>query len=389
MWCRSPHRLCACLLILTRIIFKRVVGEAADVIVLTREAHKSSRKNYRLALLAAFWSHVMFATVGAERVCKYLRGHDFVFTEAHLEAIRSLILHLESEDRGKLTDLSRTLTGVAYIDRVLRGKTRKANMKACEDTIDALLEGGLFRNGRLTFHEVYRIVLGFPLYGKTRGVNLTRACSALRESLGFSSLEHDEESWKDIVSMHENVRGALDLLGMSTPEVAEEACRVLSSLVYLSYSDGHSRAMLRDFDYGDIALIACEYTCILKELLHKHHQSGSELRRCQWLLGRLPSTLEGIQSMRGRIVSHCKRSRDLATGYDDSRARNVLEWWIGNSRLKRSPVCTWPNDCSMVFNCKNCEEIKSRVRCVDSRALFCSDDCSHEYRNAKRQKKST
>ena len=176
---------------LTRIIFKRVVSEAADVIVLLREAQKNSRKNYRLALLAAFWSHIMFATVGAERVCKYLRTQNFAFTEAHLKAIRFLILDLESKDRGKLTDLSRTFTGAAYIDRVLRGKNKKAKLKACEDAMDALLEGGIFRKDRLTFHKVYLIVLRLPLYGKTRGVSFTRALSALRESMGYSSLEHD------------------------------------------------------------------------------------------------------------------------------------------------------------------------------------------------------
>ena len=135
-----PHRLCVCLLIRTRIIFKRAVGEAVDVIVLTREAQISSRKNYRLALIAAFWSHVMFATVGAERVCKYLRTQNFAFIEAHLKAIRFLILDLESKDRGKLTDLSRTFTGAAYIDRVLRGKNKKAKLKACEDAMYALLK---------------------------------------------------------------------------------------------------------------------------------------------------------------------------------------------------------------------------------------------------------
>ena len=50
---------------LTRLIYKRVVSEAADARTMATQAASSQRAGVRMALLAALWSHIMFAEVGA------------------------------------------------------------------------------------------------------------------------------------------------------------------------------------------------------------------------------------------------------------------------------------------------------------------------------------
>ena len=112
------------------------------------------------------------------------------------------------------------------------------------------------------------------------------------------------------------------------------ACAVLSDLAAMSYSNGPTRSHWRELHTGDLALHCCEYSCILEELLNSEHASGFLLHRCHWLLQRMPPDLPGIRLLRKRAVAHCKRSPDFATGWDDARARNVLQWWLSDSALE-------------------------------------------------------
>ena len=301
-------------------------------------------------------------------------------------AITHLIADLKSSDRGKSTDLARTLTGQAYIDRIIREPGRKQRLKECEDAITSLIDLGLFKNNTLRFHTVYSAVLKFPLYGKTRAVNLTRGFSAARLAIGLSALEHDEDSWLDITGMHINVSGALNLLKISDYDEASEACTVLSALIKTSYADGHDRASCLAVDHGDLALDACEYACVLKELGSSKYCCGSDLEKCEWLLRRLPGTKSDMMQLRRQVVAHCRRSPDYANSYDDARARNNLLWWLESCQVRVSRKCTWPIDQAEGYYCIECTGVMSLSRCMDPRARYWSDECHKASNPAKRQK---
>ena len=76
MWFINDHRLCIAILALTRVIYKRVTVEAADAVTIAREAAKGKRAGVRLVVLCALWSHIMFAEVGASKVCTFLRRQE-------------------------------------------------------------------------------------------------------------------------------------------------------------------------------------------------------------------------------------------------------------------------------------------------------------------------
>ena len=303
----------------------------------------------------------------------------------NLQRIRSLISTLETADRGKLTDLARTLTGIAYVDRILKQPGRDKRLKRCEATINKLVGMQLFTKHELSFRDVYKVVLEFPLYGKTRAINFTRGISAARLAMGVDPLVVDERAWQDILAMHENVAKALRLLGISDLEDVSEACIVLSALIKISYAEKKEKACCLPLDGGDLALIACEYSCALKET--GKYYSGSDLEKCKWLLGKLPDSIEGVKMLRRRITAHCRRSANYSNGYDDDRARNNVKWWLGDPSIQTTKTCRWPVDQAASFYCAACEDVKALSRCTDTRASYCSLDCQVEQRNAKRQKK--
>ena len=371
--------MCVFLLVLTRIVFKRDQHDAADGIVLAKEVRLCKRINNRLAILGALWSHIMFATEGAQKVCLHLRSSpDWSFTRDNLKVVRSLIAPLELKHQRKLSDLSVTLTGTAWIDRILDGKGAARRLQRLEQCMAELLEAGVFTKSQLSFDIVHKITLRLPLYGKTRSLNLTRSLSGAREAVGLPPLEYDEIAFKAVVDMHVNVRTSLELLEVHDYEEAHAACQVLSALVALSYSDRHQRAGCRVLDEGGFALICCEYHCALKDLSQRKICVGTELERCNWLLRRLPHTLVDIQELRRRVVAHCARSPEVDTGNDDARCRNMLRWWLSSKPTQTSGI-PWPKEIIHRCICDRCGDVKPMKRIIDPRARFCDRDCQKEF----------
>lgn len=101
---------------------------------------------------------------------------------------------------------------------------------------------GLFTSKSLSFCDVYDVVIKVPLYGKTRAVNLVRSLSVARQAQGLPALTYCETAWETLLGMHDNVRAAATLQGVTTLEEAETSCRVISSLCILSCKDPNSRA---------------------------------------------------------------------------------------------------------------------------------------------------
>ena len=163
-------------------------------------------------------------------------------------------------------------------------------------------------------------------------MNFTRSLSAARLAHGLQQLTFDEMSWEIVLDMHENVRNAAELQDIVTHDHAEEACRIITSLVKLSYQSSASRCIVKPLSPGDIALDFCEYNCILKEVRQRKLCDNTDVDACQWLLARLPSTLDQIQIMRQQVVAHVKRDPDIDTGWDGGRARHVLAWWLTSKR---------------------------------------------------------
>ena len=174
----SQHWCCLVLLVLTRIIFKRDQHDAADCIVLAEEARSCKQKGERMAILGALWCHIIFATEGAKIVCKLLRASPgWSFTRVNLKSVRSAIAPLEMKHQRKLSDLSVTLTGTAWIDRILRGKAVGRSLARLEKCVDDLVDIGLLSKPDVSFSGVYNITIKLPLYGKTRALNLARSLS--------------------------------------------------------------------------------------------------------------------------------------------------------------------------------------------------------------------
>lgn len=91
--------------------------------------------------------------------------------------------------------------------------------------------------------------------------------------------------------MHDNVGKALELIDVKDVHDAEEACTVLSAVIKMSYTDPSQRASFAPLDIGDLALDACEYACVLKELASQGWCSRDDSTKCRWLLARLPCSM--------------------------------------------------------------------------------------------------
>ena len=371
----NGHRLACVLLLLSRITYKRDAAEAADVQTLALLTLGAVRgRSRRCAILTALWCHVLFAEEGARTVSTLLRQEaHWKFSVKNLKEIKKAIEDMEMKDQRKLSDLAVTLTGTAWIDRILSCTDRLDLLRKCEQVINDLSDMDIFGARDLTFTEVHAVVKGLPLYGATRSVNFVRALSAARLAFGLEQLEFHEAAWKIVLNMHENVLHAARLQDILEYEQAEEACRLISALVTLSYSAPGSRARVRDLNPGDLALNFCEYNCILKEL-QTRGLAQTERSCCRWLLQRLPCELADIRKLRQRLVSHVKQDEDWATGWDGARARNVLGWWL-DTWPSISAISTWPRDASRNFYCQYCAEVMPVCRCVDPRATFCDIDC--------------
>ena len=163
----NRHRLCCVLFVLCRIIFKRDATEAVDVWVVATQSKKSATYDERLAVLTAFWCHVLFATEGGKMVSAELRKHrGWTFSKKTLHGVRQCISDLEMKDQRNISDLSVTLTGTAYIDRLLKSPNSSKLVQECNQTLDALCDLRPFRALELSFTTVYGVVSKFPLYGK-------------------------------------------------------------------------------------------------------------------------------------------------------------------------------------------------------------------------------
>ena len=69
----------------------------------------------------------------------------------------------------------------------------------------------------------------------------------------------------------------------------------------------------------------------------------------------MPDSLEGAKDLRRRIMAHCRRSVNQSNGYDDTRARNNIKWWLDNSKVHATAACTWPADPAASFYCVACQ----------------------------------
>ena len=85
------------------------------------------------------------------------------------------------------------------------------------------------------------------------------------------------------VTMHTNVRAAAEMQDIVTYDQAEEAYRIINSLVKLSYKSSPSRVKVHDLSPGDLALDFCEYACILKELRRRRKYNDTDTAACRWL----------------------------------------------------------------------------------------------------------
>ena len=385
------HRQCLTLLVIVRIIFKYTAFDAADVQAMAisvkqaRSKRASSAQMTRVAIITGR----MFATKASKKATdEMLSQPNWTFTAKHMQALLETIQELDMADRLKLSDLAVTLTGDAWLSRVLdntHGK-RKKNLESLEQAVTKLTDIQIWSAQEIYFADVVDIASSIPLLGDTLSVNFTRQLSAARVGLGLSPLVMDDRGFEKIKNMHTNVSEALALCQIHDADDARAACDAISALMAMSYG-GSARYTCRRIDEADLALQCCEYRCCLKEAISKKWCKGDEEQCSRFLLARLPSTLESCQQLRKRIVSMVQHNDDLCTGHDGARARNNLVWWWDSLSPRATPAAAFLSSWGTMLHCATCEEVLDHKRALDPRARFCCAECKSEALAASRKRK--
>lgn len=122
----------------------------------------------------------MFAAAGAAAASKAVRkSKQGNVSVGFLKALQNEIGHLKQEDAQKLTDLGKTLTGHAFLNRMLK-KNRQHRIDQCNKVTHQLCDMKVLTADQFDFFPVYKAMTSFPLYGKTRSVNFARALNTGR-----------------------------------------------------------------------------------------------------------------------------------------------------------------------------------------------------------------
>ena len=81
---------------------------------------RSRKLKERMAVVTAFWCHVVLPGVGAMKVGQVLRRHrNWKFSISNLKRLAGVLSDVPTADRGTLINLSKIVTGLAYINRLL------------------------------------------------------------------------------------------------------------------------------------------------------------------------------------------------------------------------------------------------------------------------------
>ena len=353
-------------MLVTRLIYKRTVKEANDAETIAVQTWKSwQAHNIRISVISTICAHMVFASVGASKVIDHIReaGSSWKFGQRTLEEVDAVLSPLETKDRCKLSDLSVTLTGRAFISRLLDKSwgSVKDRLKKCNDAVDLLVSIGVYTKKELDFTSVLEICESIPLYGKTRAVNLVRAFSVSRQLIGLSRLTVDFTAFKRILAMHQNVTKACELQDVDTSDMFDALthCVVHTSLIKMSYGNPNNKSLAEALDVGDLALCFCEYSCALQTVRNRQGIIGSDIKVAQWIVERLPNETSGLQHLRRAVCKHVDRNPNTSNGWDGSRCRDVLEWWMTSS------LCT-PQNHNFDWSPRTAE--KTNVFCE-----FCGD----------------
>ena len=180
--------------------------------------------------------------------------------------------------------------------------------------------------------------------------------------------------------MHPNVRAACRALSISSYENAKEAAEIIPSLIQMSCRGG-ARYNKVTVGLDDVALLCCEYTCIVKEVGGLGFCTGSPAARQSFLLSKLPCSLEEAQQSRRALHNSLRRSSDVSTGLDDARARNMLQRYLST----RTGVCrnlnmeTFPPAMEASMYCTVCGGLLEKDRRIDPRATKHAHNCQADY----------
>ena len=150
------HRKAISGLLVTRLMYKRTVREANDAKTIAVQTWMSwQAHDIRISVISTICAHMVFASVGASKVIDHIRekGSSWKFGKRTLEEIDAVLIPLETKDRCKLSDLSVTLTGRAFISRLLDTSWGSVTdrLKQCNDAVDHLLCIGVYTKEELDF----------------------------------------------------------------------------------------------------------------------------------------------------------------------------------------------------------------------------------------------
>ena len=375
------HRVAISLLVITRIIYKWLAGEAADVRIVgccVRQAYQRRLSDKRKTRIAIVCNRI-FATEGCKQATQLLlHSSTWTFSYRDMRLLEKELLTNDTKDRQKLSDLSTPLTGTAWLNRVLAKKDGgyAPRLRALEKAVEDFAVAGLWTKSDVHFEDIATIALTMPLLGKTLSVNFARALSHARESLGLPPLIMTERGWDLIVGMHDNVEAAVDLLRVRSFDDAQHSCDAISILMRRCTSGGAQYQVTRA-DEMDLALISCEYTCCLKQLRKKIVGLDDDESACEWLIGHLPHTQLGCSTLRRSIVAVVARNPNLRNGFDGARARNNLDWWL-NTEPSRQQGQVFLMAMGLPMHCLNCHDIIPFERSKDARAKYCCAECKSE-----------
>jgi len=353
------------------------------------------RRRASLALLGgtAIIARSVFASAGVGVVAalalelhKQGRVWDYHAFRTLLSRLRALPAAQAGRQRGRLVQNS----GPFWVSKMLQQWDGSRWASACKH-VGSLFGAPAAAEGSTHAGDVCRALEGdskVPGLGRYGVCSLLRNALASRAKLDGACVALEEASWaKWVRGMHKDtVTLMLDRLGTRTLGDAEAMVRTLAGTSKSMFSTRVSAK--RSVAVSDLSVAACETTSLIstvrKKLCLNPQQRGSDRNTAEWVLQRLPSTLQGL-----RRVSKCWRikQRNKTQGGDDDpeSASAVGAAWFSTSppeapgsmlRVacgeKRSP---WKLPKLWCITCKG------KLRAGSSRRVRC-DVCTAEARKA-------
>ena len=222
--------------------------------------------------------------------------------------------------------------------------------KELEELAAGLVEFGLFSKKLLLWHDIYKKALKVHMYGAYGAVRLARNASLVRQSMGLPVLIEDEHAWRAILRMHKNVQSAGKLLGLDESNVsfAKDMAEQIEQMV-TKFNKGGAAFRTNHITLGCMAILACEYDCVLRKAHHLRVKCAASaasaqddeddddehrLSAAKWLWRCLPQSEDGVRQLRRRVLAAMFRSPDACSGWDRCSAVSSLTWLHAKNMLK-------------------------------------------------------